>query len=277
MVRRLRAGEWLRLSVPLTDAVAGSFGEGRGFVSPVILNPPMSETDGIRINKFLASCGLGSRRKVEALVAERRVTVNGNVVSELGTRVGPGDSVKVDGKRVRGAAEVSLLFYKPKGFLCTRQDTHDRRTIYDILPPKYRHLNYVGRLDKESEGLLLLTSDGLLAQTLTHPSHRIEKEYHVLLDKHLERETIEKFLEGVHTPEGVARAERVENLGGCWVSVVLQQGPKRQIRLMCAKFEHKVKRLVRVRIGQLVAPALKPGEFVELGPDGLEMLSVNPR
>lgn len=237
----------------------------------------MTESGGIRINKFLASCGLGSRRKVESLIEEQRVTINGNVVTSLGTRVAHGDSVKVDGKRVRGADELTLLFYKPKGFLCTRKDTHDRRTIYDILPPKYRHLNYVGRLDKESEGLLLLTSDGALAQTLTHPSHRIEKEYHVLLDRFLERETIEKFLQGVHTPEGVARAEHVENLGANWVSIVLQQGLKRQIRLMCAKFDHKVKRLARVRIGQLVAPALKPGEFVELGQDGLELLSSNPR
>jgi 23S rRNA pseudouridine2605 synthase len=237
----------------------------------------MSEPDGIRINKFLASCGLGSRRKVEALVAEGRVTLNGRTVTGLGTRVGSGDSVKVDGKRVRGTLEVTLLFYKPKGFLCSRGDTHDRRTIYDILPPKYRHLNYVGRLDKESEGLLLLTSDGFLAQTLTHPSHCIEKEYHVLLDKPLEPETIARFLEGVHTMEGVARAERVESLGGCWASVVLQQGLKRQIRLMCAKFDHKVKRLVRVRIGQLVAPSLQPGAFVELGADGLALLSANPR
>jgi 23S rRNA pseudouridine2605 synthase len=183
----------------------------------------------------------------------------------------------VDGKRVRGEEELTLLFYKPKGYLCTRQDTHDRKTIYDILPPKYRHLNYVGRLDKESEGLLLLTSDGALSQTLTHPSHRIEKEYHVLLDSHLERPEIEAFLQGVHTPEGLARAERVENLGSNWVSVVLQQGLKRQIRLMCHKFDRKVKRLVRVRIGQLVAPALKPGEFVELGADGLDLLARNPR
>ena len=237
----------------------------------------MSESGGIRINKFLASCGLGSRRKVELLIEEQRVTINGNVVTGLGTRVSSLDSVKVDGKRVRGVEELTLLFYKPKGFLCTREDTHDRRTIYDILPPKYRHLNYVGRLDKESEGLLLLTSDGALAQTLTHPSHQIEKEYHVLLDNHLEREEIEAFLQGVHTPEGMARAERVENLGGNWVSFVLKQGLKRQIRLMCGKFDRKVKRLVRMRIGQLVAPALKQGEFVELAADGLELLSRNPR
>ena len=237
----------------------------------------MAEPGGIRINKFLASCGLGSRRKVESLIEECRVTINGNIVTSLGTRVGPEDSVKVDGKRVRGEQEQTLLFYKPKGYLCTRQDTHDRKTIYDILPPKYFHLNYVGRLDKESEGLLLLTSDGALAQTLTHPSHRIQKEYHVLLDRHLDRETIEKFIEGVHTPEGTARAERVENIGSNWVSMVLQQGLKRQIRLMCGKFDYKVKRLVRVRIGMLVAPSLKPGEFVELAQDGLDLLSRNPR
>ncbi|MEQ1842070.1 MAG: pseudouridine synthase [Verrucomicrobiales bacterium] len=237
----------------------------------------MPATEGIRINKFLASCGLGSRRKVESLIEEHRVTINGNLVTGLGTRVSPEDSVKVDGKRVRGAAEFTLLFYKPKGYLCTREDTHDRKTIYDILPPKYGHLAYVGRLDKESEGLLLLTSDGALSQRLTHPSHQIEKEYHVLLEAPLDRAHATKFLEGVRTPEGIARAERVESMGGNWVSIVLKQGLKRQIRLMCGKFGHEVKRLVRVRIGLLVAPGLKPGEFVELGQDGLDLLSKNPR
>jgi 23S rRNA pseudouridine2605 synthase len=236
----------------------------------------MSTAQGVRINKFLASCGLGSRRKVETLVSERRVTLNGQVVTDLGTRVQPADSVKVDGRRVRSAGELTLLFYKPKGYLCTREDTHDRKTIYDILPPKYRHLAYVGRLDKESEGLLLLTSDGALAQTLTHPSHRIEKEYHVLLDAPLDRSMAEQFVQGVPTAEGVARAERVESLGGAWISVVLKQGLKRQIRLMCARMERQVKRLVRVRIGELVAPALQPGAFVELGPDGIELLTRNP-
>ncbi len=236
----------------------------------------MSDRPGVRINRFLANTGQGSRRSSEQLVAEGRVTINGKVVTQLGAKVLPGDSVKVDGRRVHPLEEVTLLFYKPRGYLCTRRDTHDRRTIYDLLPNRYRHLAYVGRLDKESEGLLLLTSDGDLAHALTHPSHEIEKEYHVLTNRPLDREDATKFIRGVHTSEGLARAERVESLGRNWTSLVLKQGLKRQIRLMFAKFDYKVKELTRVRIGQLVAPDLKPGEFVELERDGLDLVTQNP-
>lgn len=235
------------------------------------------EDEGVRINKFLASCGVDSRRKCEELVTQGRVTINGRVVTSLGTRVLPGQSVKVDGRRVRPSAEVTLLFYKPKGYLCTHEDTHDRKTIYDILPQKYQRLNYVGRLDKESEGLLLLTSDGEIANLLTHPRHAIEKEYHVQIDRPLDPEHAQKFLEGIHTEEGLAKAERVEALSSRRVSFVLKQGLKRQIRHMLGRFDYKVKRLVRVRIGQLVAPNLAPGEWAELDEEGLALVTSNPR
>ncbi len=232
---------------------------------------------GVRINKFLASCGLGSRRGVEALVEQGRVTINGAVVKALSAQVEPEDSVKVDGKRVRSASEVTLLLYKPKGYICTKRDTHDRQTIYDLIPPKYRRLNYIGRLDKESEGLLLLTSDGELSQRLTHPSHSVEKEYHVLIDRFLERKHAEQFVTGVQTSEGIARAEIVEDLGKRWVSMVLKQGLKRQIRLMLGKYDYDVKKLVRVRIGELIAPNLQPGKWVELEEDGLALAQSNPK
>ena len=237
----------------------------------------MSEgKEGVRINRFLASCGVASRRKSEDLVREGRVAINGKVVSDLSTRVLADDSVKVDGKRLRSSKEVSLLLYKPRGYLCTREDTHDRKTIYDLLPPKYERLNYVGRLDKESEGLLLLTSSGELCQKLTHPKHKIEKEYHVLTDRPLDRETAESFVEGVRTSEGFAQAERVASLEKGWSSLVLRQGLKRQIRLMFGVKGFDVKRLLRVRIGELVAPNLAPGAFAELDHEGIELLSQNP-
>jgi len=230
----------------------------------------------VRINKFLASCGVASRRKAEQLVEQGRVTLNGTVVTDLSTRVGRDDSVKLDGRRVRPASELTLLFYKPRGYLCTRKDTHDRKTIYDLLPPKYHRLTYVGRLDKESEGLLLLTSSGELVERLTHPRHEIEKEYHLETDRPVEPSVAEKWTEGVVTPEGLASAARVETLGGTRTSVVLCQGLKRQIRLMCAKFDLEVKRLSRVRIGELVAPGLEPGAWVELDDEGLKLVQQNP-
>lgn len=233
-------------------------------------------SEGVRINKFLASCGLGSRRGCEKIVEQGGVTINGTAVTSLGARVLPGDSVKVDGKRVRSPEHVTILLNKPKGLICTKEDTHGRETIYTLLPGRHQRLNYIGRLDKESEGLLLLTSDGSLSQQLTHPKHGVEKEYHVLLDRHLDKEHAEKMVEGVHTAEGVARAERIEPQGGRWVSFVLKQGLKRQIRLMLGKFDYKVKRLVRVRIGDLIAPDLKPGNWVELEADGIELAMTNP-
>jgi len=235
------------------------------------------DREGVRINKFLASCGVDSRRKCEELVLQGRVTINGHEVTSLGQRVLPGESVKVDGRRVRPADELTVLYYKPKGYLCTREDTHDRKTIYDILPAKYHKLNYVGRLDKESEGLLLLTSDGELANQLTHPRHEVEKEYLVQLDRSLEKEHAEKFLAGVMTEEGEARAERVESLPNRRVSIVLRQGLKRQIRLMLGKFDYKVKRLIRVRIGDLIAPNMTPGMCVELDEEGLRLIQTNPK
>ncbi len=230
----------------------------------------------MRINKFLAACGLGSRRNCEAFVGEGRVTINGTVVTSLATQVEPEDSVKVDGKRVRCALETTILLNKPKGYICTKRDTHDRKTIYHLVPPRYRRLNYIGRLDKESEGLLLLTSDGDLSQRLTHPSHAVEKEYHVLLDRFLERRHAEQFVDGVHTSEGIAKAEIVADIGKRWISMVLKQGLKRQIRLMLAKYDYDVKKLVRVRIGELIAPKLEPGQWVELKEDGLALAQSNP-
>jgi 23S rRNA pseudouridine2605 synthase len=234
-------------------------------------------SEGVRINKFLASCGLGSRRSCEKIVEQGGVTINGTSVTSLGARVLASDSVKIDGRRVRPPGHVTILLNKPKGLICTKEDTHDRDTIYELLPGRHHRLNYIGRLDKESEGLLLLTSDGELSQQLTHPKHGVEKEYRVLLDRTVEKEHAEQMLKGIHTAEGIARAERIEAQGARWISVVLKQGLKRQIRIMLGKFDYKVRRLIRVRIGDLIAPDLKAGNWVELEADGIELAQTNPR
>ncbi len=122
-----------------------------------------------------------------------------------------------------------------------------------------------------------MTSDGSLSQKLTHPSHQVEKEYHVLIDRPLEQRQAEQFVTGVHTSEGIAKAEIVEDLGKRWVSFVLKQGLKRQIRLMLAKYDYDVKKLIRVRIGELIAPNLEAGKWVELEEDGLALAQSNPK
>ncbi len=218
----------------------------------------------MRLNRFLSLCGLGSRRGCEDLIRQGRVTVNQEVVTELATSVSEEDVVTADGKPVRPARPIVLVLNKPKGYLCTREDTHERATIYDILPAKYQHLHHVGRLDKDSEGLILLTNRGDLSHRLLHPSEGVEKEYEVRLETEFNPEHIPKLVHGVMTAEGFARAERVF-MDSVWkVNVVLKQGLKRQIRLMFYEIGYEVERLVRTRIGGLKLYGLPKGGWKEL-------------
>ena len=143
-------------------------------------------TDGTRLNKYLASCAVGSRRKCDEIIQAGRVEVNGHPCVNLGTRVSPADHVRVDGKRVSPKEPLVVAFHKPRGYVCTREDELGRRTIYDLLPESLRALHHVGRLDLDSEGLLILTNDGDLSQKLMHPSKSVEKEYLVTADQAFE-------------------------------------------------------------------------------------------
>lgn len=231
---------------------------------------------GIRLNRYLASCGIASRRKCEDLIREGRIEINGRVVLDLATRVQTGDFVRCDGRVIRQEKETTILLHKPKGFLCTRDDPGGRRTIYDLLPPKFASLSYVGRLDLESRGLLLLTNSGSLNETLTHPRHQVQKEYSVTLDQPIEPEAIPRLLEGIRLAEGLARAESVQNHGKKRLTVVLGQGYNRQIRRMFAKLGHKVRDLERVRIGSLTMPGMAPGEYKILDAKELARVTQNP-
>ena len=134
------------------------------------------ENGGIRINKFLASCGIDSRRVADRLIGEGRVEVNGKVIDTPGMRVTEKDFVKVDGRHMTPMEEVVVLLNKPRGYVCSREAQGAIGTVYDLLPPRLRHLNYVGRLDADSEGLLIMTNKGELTQVLSHPTGGIEKE-----------------------------------------------------------------------------------------------------
>ncbi|MBL9115792.1 MAG: pseudouridine synthase [Verrucomicrobiaceae bacterium] len=218
----------------------------------------------MRLNRYLSLCGLGSRRGSEDLIREGRVSINGAVVKDLATQVKDTDEVIVDGRAVRPAKGVVLVLHKPKGYLCTREDTHDRATIYNLLPAKYQSLHHVGRLDKDSEGLILLTNRGDLSHRLLHPSEGVEKEYEVRLETEFNSEHIPKMIHGVMTAEGFARAERVFAENPWKIHVVLKQGLKRQIRLMFYEIGYEVERLVRVRIGGLKLYGLPKGGWKEL-------------
>ena len=215
----------------------------------------------MRLNRFLAAAGLGSRRHCDGLIAEGRVTVNGQPCTNFSTQIEESDHVKVDHRLVRQKENLTILLHKPAGFVSTRRDPKATDTIYDLLPAKFSRLFNVGRLDAQTEGLLLLTSDGDLAQHLTHPRYKVEKEYEVTLDKLWEPKLAEKLHQGIFLDGKRARLTRVQQFGPTRLRVVLQQGLNRQIRRMFYELGYEVKRLVRTRIGHLRLGDLPRGSW----------------
>ena len=215
----------------------------------------------MRLNRFLASAGYGSRRSCETLIREGKVTINGRVCVILATEVAPEDHVKVGNKLVHVETPTYAILNKPRGYVTTMSDEFGRRTIEDLLPKNWPRLFHVGRLDKDSEGLLLLTNDGELSQRLTHPRHKIEKEYEVLLDKPYDSELTPKLKKGIVLEQGRGKIERLQIVKPNHVRVVLAQGLKRQIRLMFASIGYEVVRLCRTRIGPIRLGALPSGSY----------------
>jgi len=227
----------------------------------------------MRLNRFLAAAGLGSRRSCEELISSGVVVINGHRIDNLATLVDPGDDVRVKGRPVHAAPLVTLLLNKPRGYVVTRSDEKGRRTVYDLLEEGHANLFHVGRLDKESEGILLMTNDGALAQKLLHPSHGVEKEYEVEIDKAFDPELTAKLLRGVHIEGGRGRFESVRIVGPKLLRVVLKQGIKRQIRLMLYRLGYEVERLRRIRMGQLSDFKLPPGAWRPLSVKELDLLA----
>ena len=238
--------------------------------------PPAPE-GSVRLNKFLASCGYESRRAADRLIAEGRVEVNGKAVDTPGLRVLPTDFVKVDGRHATPKEEVVLLLNKPRGYVCSRDAQGAIGTVYDLLPAKYRYANYIGRLDADSEGLLIFTNNGTLSQSIGHPTGGIEKEYWVTLDQAFDSSVLIQLLKGVRIPEGQAKAKYVSRLSARRACVVLEQGLKRQVRQMFSCLGLRVKKLVRVRIGSLWGGDLEPGHATLLDAEQVALASTNPR
>ena len=230
-----------------------------------------------RLQRFLAHAGLASRRRCEEMITAGRVRVNGRIVAVLGTQVDPEhDVIEVDGRPVSAAVQhVYLLLNKPAGYLSTASDARGRPTVLDLVASAAR-LYPVGRLDLDSEGLLLLTDDGDLAQRLLHPSFEHQKEYHVCVEGRPTARTLQRLREGIELEDGFtwpAEVDELRQAEGCtWLRFAIHEGRKRQLRRMCAAVGHPVRRLVRVRMGPLSLKDLASGEHRALTPGELMML-----
>ena len=230
----------------------------------------------VRLQKALAAAGVGSRRHCEELIAAGRVTVNNSVVRELGTKVAPGDRLAVDGNEV-GKPErlVYYALHKPVGYVSTADDPEGRPTVLDLVPRDER-VYPVGRLDYDSEGLLILTNDGELTQGLLHPSHEIEREYEVFVDAEPTPDDLRALRDGVEIDgqrTAPAHARVIDKRpDGTWLLLAIHEGRKRQIRRMCEAIGLRVIRLVRVRVGPLVLGDLPEGRWRRLRPAELAAL-----
>ena len=227
---------------------------------------------GERLQKILAQAGLGSRRTCEDLIAEGRVQVNGEVAT-LGTRADPEtDAIDVDGARI--GVKQGLVHYvlnKPTGVVTTASDPQGRPTVVELVPAEPR-VYPVGRLDADTEGLLLLTNDGELAHRLTHPSFGVDKEYLADVEGRPARGAVRRLREGVTLDDGPTAPAKVSLVGDHTLRITIHEGRNRQVRRMCDAVGHPVRRLVRVRIGSLSDRRLSPGQWRALTQDELRAL-----
>lgn len=231
---------------------------------------------GTRLNKYIASSGLCSRRKADELIEQGIVAVNGKTVTELGYLVQPKDKVFVNKKLIHPVKHEYYRFYKPAGYITTCDDEKGRKTIYDLLPEKLAGLKPVGRLDKDSTGLLILTNDGDLINALTHPSVKVPKVYMVTVNAQVTRAELEQMANGIEIePNKVAYADiQVLEIDSkhTEMQITLYQGMNRQIRKMFEHFGYEVKVLKRVRHATLSLEGLRRGEFKPIKPAQIKEL-----
>jgi 23S rRNA pseudouridine2605 synthase len=229
-----------------------------------------------RLNKFLAHAGVGSRRHCDELILAGRVSIDGRTVRELGTRVDAGQRVSVDGEPVRGERHVYWLVNKPRGCLCTNHDPARRPLAIDLVPHVDQRVYTVGRLDEDSEGLLLLTNDGELAHRLMHPRFGVEKIYLVQVAGSPTRDDLQQLLKGVWLAEGHVKAKHIKRLksqgDSTWLRITLSEGKNREIRRMLARLGHKVMRLRRIALGPVELGSLSRGKSRRLSNAELEAL-----
>lgn len=238
------------------------------------------QVGAMRLHKFLASTGAGSRRECEKFIAERRVSVNSKLVTKMGTKVVPGvDVVRFDGEIVKAEAKVYWLLHKPAGTICTNSDEQGRPRVVDLIPDRNHRIYTVGRLDAESLGLILLTNDGDIANVICHPRYRIEKVYQVAVRGNVTREQIAKVEAGVWLAEGKTSPARVRPLGRnpkrdeTVLEMTVFEGRNREVRRVLGHVGLNVRRLMRTRIGPLRLGKLPAGASVRLEREDLAFVA----
>lgn len=242
-----------------------------------LASPRQNPNNGVRLQKYLASCGLGSRRHCEDLIAAGRVALNGETVTRQGLCLDPScDSIRVDGRPCRPQGMRYLMLNKPVGYLCTNRDPQGRRTYLSLLPPSRERLFSIGRLDADSSGLLLVTNDGELAMRLAHPRHWVGKTYEVTVNGRLTAAQAAAMRRGIVSEGETLRAAEVECIGpeasGVHYRILLREGRKRQIRRMFDALGLRVISLHRTAIGSLRLGDLPSGQWRDLDPREIEDL-----
>ena len=238
--------------------------------------PPDPPRDPVRLQKLLSAAGVASRRSAEQLVADGRVTVNGRTVREPGARADPAvDDVRVDGRRIaRQVRRRYVVLHKPRGYVTTRSDPHRRKTVLDLIPGVREYVYPVGRLDYDSEGLLLLTNDGALAAVLTHPRHGVVRVYEATVRGVPSGARLRRLASGVEIEGRPTAPAEVRLLRGgapgrsdeALVRIVVREGRNRQVRRMFDAIGHPVRRLRRTRLGPISLRGLRPGAARDLTP-----------
>ncbi|NLT96234.1 MAG: rRNA pseudouridine synthase [Clostridia bacterium] len=233
-----------------------------------------------RLQKFLAHAGVASRRSCEELILQGRVKVNGKVITALGTKIDPQkDIVEIDGKRVKKEEKkVYVLLNKPAGYVTTSKDPQGRPTVLDLIKDINERIYPVGRLDYETEGLLLLTNDGELSFRLTHPKYKVEKVYQALVKGIPDESDLEKLRKGIRLEDGITHPAKVKILqkgsNSTLLELIIHEGRNRQVRRMCEAINHPVLSLKRIKIGFLSLGSLPKGKFRPLTPEEVKLLKM---
>jgi pseudouridine synthase len=229
----------------------------------------------VRLNKYLADQGIASRRKADELIAKGLVKVNGKTVTELGVKVDTTvDKVEVDSKQLKNEEKklVYIKLNKPYGYECSKNPPAGVASAYSLMPDSFNVFS-IGRLDKDSEGLLLFTNDGRLAYKLTHPKFEKEKEYEVTVDKNISDKHLKMLTEGVKVLGVKTAKAKVERISQRKFLITITEGMNRQIRRMCRKVGYRVHKLKRLRVGEVVLGSLQSGQFVNLSGEELKFVT----